>query len=202
MSSPTHLIDQYADLVPDFFNRVLELDSRNYVIDDGSSLYEFHPEAAWEKYASRVLNIYGVDIKNIPSGNLLRVFQRAFPERLKSLVKRKIVDVAQLMLNGEMDLFEGSRNLTWQHNELVGLGEEHDPDFNVFLCVCSDEDQFVFGRERELWDAGALAEVDRKQKEFEEFYSKDDEASCSTLIAKYSEKKPSRITPKLNPHHR
>ena len=147
-----------------------------------------------------MLNIYGVDVKNIPSGNLLKVFQRAFPERQKSLVKRRAVDIALSMLSGEMDLFEGSRNLTWQHNELVGLSEEHDADFNVFLCVCSDEDQFVFGREREAWEASALAEVDRKQKEFEEFYSKDAEASCNTLIAKYTEKKPSHITPKLNSH--
>ena len=48
MSNPTQRIDQYADLAPDFFNRVLELDFRNYMINDGSSLYEFHPEVAWE----------------------------------------------------------------------------------------------------------------------------------------------------------
>src|SRR5260221_12258312 len=99
-------------------------------------------------------------------------------------VKQEIVRVAQAALSDDIDLFKGCELLNRLHRDLMG-SHGHDPDFNIFIGIWSDTDQFAFGEERKHWEPTALAENDRKRKEFEDFHMKGFNESCKILISKF-----------------
>jgi hypothetical protein len=67
-------VSRHSELAKDFFQRVLEIDWA--WISDESSLWDFHGNETNDKFAKKIHRIYGVDISDIPSGNLADIFDR------------------------------------------------------------------------------------------------------------------------------
>lgn len=68
------MVDAYPELAEDFIHRVLQLEWA--WISDKSSLWDFHVEETNDKFVSRVDEIYGVDISDIESAELWKIFER------------------------------------------------------------------------------------------------------------------------------
>ncbi len=75
-ASSREQICQYEDLFPEFFERVLHLNSCDVFITDRSSLYDFCLIEEPEQAARNVALVYGIDISDITDGNLVRIFER------------------------------------------------------------------------------------------------------------------------------
>lgn len=54
--------------------RVLELEWA--WISDESTLWDFHDELTNDKYVDSIRRIYGVDVSDMPTGNLADIFDR------------------------------------------------------------------------------------------------------------------------------
>jgi len=68
------LVGQHADLAKDFVKRVLGVDWA--WISDDSSLWDFHGEETNESLIKKIRDVYGVDVSDISSGNLAKIFDR------------------------------------------------------------------------------------------------------------------------------
>jgi hypothetical protein len=73
------------------------------------------------------------------------------------LKRRELVDVAERMRSGELNLIEGVRNICRLRFD---IGEENNPVFDAIRSAESETDRFPIGREREHWDADALIQMD------------------------------------------
>ena len=69
-----HRVDRHSELVRDFVQRVLELDWA--WISDESSLSDFHDNETNDGLNDKILRIYGIDVSDIPNGNLADIFER------------------------------------------------------------------------------------------------------------------------------
>jgi len=66
----------YDDTADDFFRRVLDKNYRDCWISDESSLWDFHGEESNESFHQKIWEAYGVDVSDIESGNLVKIFER------------------------------------------------------------------------------------------------------------------------------
>ena len=76
----TDRIDRYPGLADDFVQRVLE--HKWAWISNESSLWDFHVEETNDRLNNRIRQIYGVDVSDIPSGNLAEIFERISQSRV------------------------------------------------------------------------------------------------------------------------
>ena len=67
-------ISQHPEPLKEFIERVLELDWA--WISDESSLGDFHGDETNDKLIEKIRHVYGVDVSDIPSGNLADKFDR------------------------------------------------------------------------------------------------------------------------------
>lgn len=73
--APTSGVDMYQTLADDFMKRILDLDSKECLITDESSAFDF-VDFTEEELRRRILEAYNLDISDIKSGNLLEIFRR------------------------------------------------------------------------------------------------------------------------------
>ena len=74
--APTVEIKQYEQIAVDFFEKVLGMNYYECFISDESSLWDFHGEETNEEYYRKIADVYGVDVSDIESGNLVQIFER------------------------------------------------------------------------------------------------------------------------------
>jgi len=74
--APTVEIEQYELLANEFFEKILAMNYNECLVTDESSLWDFHSEETNEEYQRRILEVYGTDVSDIESGNLVRIFER------------------------------------------------------------------------------------------------------------------------------
>jgi hypothetical protein len=71
--------DRLADvehLAPRFFSEVIGMDYADCIITDESSIWDFHAEADNESYFERIVEVYGVNVRDIESGNIVEILER------------------------------------------------------------------------------------------------------------------------------
>ena len=73
--APTSGVDMFQTIAEDFLKRILDLDSKECLITDESSVYDF-VDFAEAELRTRVRDVYSLDISEIESGNLLKIFRR------------------------------------------------------------------------------------------------------------------------------
>jgi hypothetical protein len=95
----------------------------------------------------------------------------------------EIVKVAQAILDGTMDLIEGSRILHGLGHDI--FADDHDPDFLIFVVIDSDTDHLPIGDVRQLWIENALLEKDEEIRKIRAFYRDDVVQACSRLILRF-----------------
>lgn len=69
-------VDKFESIVPDFFERILDMDRNDCLITDESSLWDFHTEGSNDPFYSKILEAYGIDVSDVTKGNLAKIFQR------------------------------------------------------------------------------------------------------------------------------
>ena len=74
--APTVEIEQYEPLANEFFEKILAMNYNECLVTDESSLWDFHSEETNEEYHRKIVEVYGVDVSDIESGNLVRIFKR------------------------------------------------------------------------------------------------------------------------------
>lgn len=67
-------VNEHEALSVDFIHRVLDLDWA--WISDESSLWEFHADSDNSRLNAKVMEVYGVDVSDIESGQLAAIFER------------------------------------------------------------------------------------------------------------------------------
>ncbi len=82
----------------------------------------------------------------------------------RSQARARIVETAELVIAGKLDVLEGARELLRSWNGLVRLFDEDGPrddrDYILLVGVDSELDRFPLGEERKLWAVDSLAELD------------------------------------------
>jgi hypothetical protein len=74
--APTVEIEQYEPLANEFFEKILAMNYNECLVTDESSLWDFHSEETNEEYHRKIMEVYGTDVSDIESGNLVRIFER------------------------------------------------------------------------------------------------------------------------------
>jgi hypothetical protein len=70
-------LDQVEYLAPMFFALVIHGDYNHCTITDGSALYHFASDESKEAlYFDRIEEIYGLDVRDITSGNIVEILER------------------------------------------------------------------------------------------------------------------------------
>jgi hypothetical protein len=70
----TERVAQHEELSKDFIKRVIGVDWA--WISDESSLADFHTDETDKRLTDKILEVYGVDVSDISSGNLSDIFDR------------------------------------------------------------------------------------------------------------------------------
>jgi hypothetical protein len=95
--------------------------------------------------------------------------------------RMRILQVAEKMLSGDLDLFEGC-------HEIHGLRHHlEDPDDEAFLViagVASETDVYPIGDARTYWDPQALARQDRERDEYMSRVREVVWEACRAIISK------------------
>jgi len=74
-------VSQYEDIAAEFFEKILELDYSECFISDESSLWDFHADEDNKEFEKKIESVYGIDVSDIESGNLVAIFQRISEKR-------------------------------------------------------------------------------------------------------------------------
>ena len=74
--APTIEIERYEQIATDFFEKILDMDYHQCFVSDESSLWDFQTEETDASYHRKINEVYGVDISDIESGELVQIFQR------------------------------------------------------------------------------------------------------------------------------
>ena len=72
----TAKVGRYEEIARDFLAQILELDFDECFISDASSLWDFALLETDESFESKIERVYGVDVSDIESGNLVEIFAR------------------------------------------------------------------------------------------------------------------------------
>jgi hypothetical protein len=80
-------IEQHRDLEKDFVNRILELPWA--FISDESSLWDFHTDLTNNNLVRKILAIYGVDVSDVPKGNIADILDLIARESRKTPLLEK-----------------------------------------------------------------------------------------------------------------
>ena len=79
--APTEQVDADPDLKDDFIHRVLGLEWA--FISDGSSLWDFHTGPSLDTFHIRIMELYGVDVSDVASGNVALILSRIAAKRTR-----------------------------------------------------------------------------------------------------------------------
>lgn len=69
-------VDKFESIASGFFPKILDMDRNDCLITDESSLWDFHGKESNAPFYSKILEAYGIDVSDVDSGNLAKIFQR------------------------------------------------------------------------------------------------------------------------------
>lgn len=72
--APQIVIEQYDDIAPIFFKKILDLN--DYLITDESSLYDFEYDHDMKETIARIQKEYGIDVSDLKDLMLVDIFHR------------------------------------------------------------------------------------------------------------------------------
>jgi hypothetical protein len=96
----------------------------------------------------------------------------------------KVVDIASKMIDGQIGIIDGSRQLSRLRNSVSDL--DFDEDFMVFVAIDSETDDLPVGSERQYWADSALAMKDQEIKDAELSFREQALTGCKRLIERFN----------------
>ena len=100
--------------------------------------------------------------------------------------EREIVRVARRILNGEVSIITGAREMT--SVSLRSHSDDRDDEFLLFAGIDSEKDHLPLGDVRSLWAADALIRKDAQINEAEDFFRERALNAARILIERYERK--------------
>ena len=97
--------------------------------------------------------------------------------------REQVVEVASVMLRGELSVIEGSRLLSRLQFLVSSL--DHDPDFIPFVGIDSETDKYPLGDFRRHWAKDALAKLDLERRAAEDHYRDWGLSSAQRLVDRF-----------------
>ena len=81
MLFPSFAFRKHKELIQDFITNILELDYSTTIISPRSSLSDFFLIGDIEEFEAKIQQRYGVNVSDIPDGNLALIFERIAQEQ-------------------------------------------------------------------------------------------------------------------------
>ena len=97
--------------------------------------------------------------------------------------RRKVVETAQAMLDGQLGFLVGSRRLAALRHEVDVAGS--DADFLIFVGIDSETDALPLGEVRQHWSPEALAKLEAEIQNAENWATEVGRDACKSLIARF-----------------
>jgi hypothetical protein len=84
-------VDRFQTISEEFMQRIFNLEPGEYLLTNESSLRDFTglDEVELTDIQKRVLDLYGIDVSDIRSGNLLEIFKRIHSQKSGPPFKRR-----------------------------------------------------------------------------------------------------------------
>lgn len=98
-------------------------------------------------------------------------------------VRKRVVDTAKSMLDGQLSFLEGARALSSLRHEAAV--RDDDPDFMAFVAIDSETDELPIGAVRQHWSKEALDKLDYECKDAEIWAKKFGTEACESLIKRF-----------------
>jgi hypothetical protein len=77
-------IVKYEEFAKEFFPRILGLNFTDCFISDETSLWDFHNDDNNDALEQKIGLLYGVDVSDVKSGNLIAIFKRITSKKTSS----------------------------------------------------------------------------------------------------------------------
>lgn len=103
----------------------------------------------------------------------------------ENLEQRRLVSLAQAMLDGKVSFLEGAVQVLAIKNRLTERSGR-DPDFEAFLVIQSETDHLPLNAQRPLWSPEALERLEPQFKRTEEWARSFASQACKNLIERFS----------------
>ncbi len=108
------------------------------------------------------------------------------PDQIKQESIKKMVEIAKSMINEDLNLIEGSREI---HRLRFSADNPEDDVFNTFILTVSDTDDIPLGENvRKNYGSDYLKEADEKMNRYLDHMKQGILESCQEIIKKYSSK--------------
>lgn len=102
---------------------------------------------------------------------------------IQESAQSRIVEAAQKILAGEMDIVEGCRLLLYLQQL---LNDPNDELFMTFIVIASETEHFPVGELRSRWHKDSLARVDAEVGAYITRVRKSVMEACTALVKEYS----------------
>ena len=81
--APTDGVNAFRDVAEEFMGAIFEMEPGSYLITDESGLHDFEDveEVDSQEIHAKIRSIFGVDVRDVGSGNLLEIFARIHRRR-------------------------------------------------------------------------------------------------------------------------
>jgi hypothetical protein len=100
-------------------------------------------------------------------------------------VRRKLVSLANAMLDGTLSYFEGASKIVEIKDRAGGVADR-DEDFDSFLVIQSETDHLPLEKQKHLWSKDALAKLEPEYLKTEEWANEFLPQACKNIIARFS----------------
>ena len=107
----------------------------------------------------------------------------SLPETIVASNRQKVASIAQGMLDGRIDVIDGSRQLAGLLHRIDV--DEFDEDFMPFVGIDSETDSLPIGESRKHWAADALQEKDAEISAAEAHWRDYALPACTRLVARF-----------------
>jgi len=98
--------------------------------------------------------------------------------------RKKLLEVAQAMLDRRMSFFHGAREIFTLRYQVGGVLDS-DPDFDTFIAIYSETDHLPYENQRGLWSPEALEKLKPEFKRTEDWAESFAPSACENLIARF-----------------
>ena len=87
--APTTGVDMFLKISDEFMKKIFDLAPGEYLISDESNLHDFIGVNEWDltDILKKIRDVYDLDISEIESGNLLKIFKRIHKKKYGALTR-------------------------------------------------------------------------------------------------------------------
>jgi hypothetical protein len=104
-------------------------------------------------------------------------------ESFVASVRKRVVETARSMLNGDLNFLEGARILVdLRHKAAV---RDDDSDFMAFVAIDSEIDDLPIGSVRQYWPQDVLEKLEPEYRKAEAWAKEFGSLACESLIRRF-----------------